>query len=106
MTQTQQQQAPPVAAAGGASAICEARNVSVCFGGDGAVQVLKDVSLAINAGEVVAILGPSGCGKSTLLRALVGLLKPTSGEVFAHGQPLRGIHSGVSLVFQSFALYP
>jgi NitT/TauT family transport system ATP-binding protein len=88
------------------SVICEARNVTVSFGAEGGMVVLKDVSLAIGAGEVVAILGPSGCGKSTLLRALVGLLKPTGGEVFAHGEPLKGIHPGVSLVFQSFALYP
>ena len=90
----------------GSDAICEARNVSVSFGLDRARLVLEDVSLAINAGEVVALLGPSGCGKSTLLRALVGLLQPTAGAVLAHGQPLRGIHPGVSLVFQSFALYP
>ena len=89
------------------SAICEARDVTVSFGTEnGAMVVLEKVSLTINAGEVVAILGPSGCGKSTLLRALVGLLQPTKGEVFAHGQPLVGIHRGVSLVFQSFALYP
>jgi NitT/TauT family transport system ATP-binding protein len=54
----------------------------------------------------VAILGPSGCGKSTLLRALVGLLQPTHGEVLAHGKPLLGIHPGISIVFQNFALYP
>jgi NitT/TauT family transport system ATP-binding protein len=87
-------------------AICEARNVSVAFGpGEGRV-VLKDVTLAVNEGEVIAMLGPSGCGKSTLLRALIGLLKPTRGEVLAHGKPLDGIHPGVALVFQSFALYP
>src|SRR4051812_23722608 len=86
------------------SAICEAREVSVAFGDS--KPVLERVSLAIHPGEVVAILGPSGCGKSTLLRTLVGLLRPTSGQVFAHGQPLGGIHSGVAIVFQSFALFP
>ncbi|MDB5330806.1 MAG: aliphatic sulfonates transporter ATP-binding protein [Phycisphaerales bacterium] len=85
------------------SPICECRNLNVVFNGRPA---LEDVSLAINANEVVAILGPSGCGKSTLLRALVGLLKPTTGQVLAHGQPLKGIHPGISIVFQNFALYP
>lgn len=84
--------------------ICEAREVTVTFGC--AKPVLERVSLAIRPGEVVAVLGPSGCGKSTLLRALVGLLEPTSGEVLAHGQPLVGIHSGVGIVFQNFALFP
>jgi NitT/TauT family transport system ATP-binding protein len=86
-------------------AICEARNVSVAFG-DPPRLVLADVTLAANEGEVLALLGPSGCGKSTLLRAMVGLLKPTRGEVFAHGKPLEGVHPGVALVFQNFALFP
>jgi len=87
------------------SPICEARNVSVAFG-DPPRTVLANVTLAAQEGEVLALLGPSGCGKSTLLRAMVGLLKPTTGEVFAHGKPLTAVHPGVALVFQSFALYP
>jgi len=83
--------------------ICQATEVSVAFG---ALLVLREVTLCINRGEVVAILGPSGCGKSTLLRVLVGLLKPTSGQVLAHGEPLAGIHPGIAIVFQNFALYP
>ncbi len=64
------------------------------------------MSLAVDAGEIVAILGPSGCGKSTLLRSLIGLVQPTRGEVLRRRPPLAGIHPGVALVFQSFALYP
>jgi NitT/TauT family transport system ATP-binding protein len=91
------------------SAISEAIDVSMAYGEEGnssRLLVLDKISLAIRAGEVLAILGPSGSGKSTLLRILIGLLRPTSGQVLAHGKPLEGIHPGVSLVFQNFALFP
>jgi len=96
---------PIPAAAPGQVPICEARNLTIVYGTNDR-PTLKDISLAIYPGEVVAILGLSGCGKSTLLRSLIGLIKPTGGEVLAHGKPLVGIHPGVALVFQSFALYP
>jgi NitT/TauT family transport system ATP-binding protein len=88
--------------------ICEARDVSVAFadGNGHTTAVIDRVSLAVHAGEVVAVLGPSGCGKSTLMRAMTGLLKPTGGLVLARGAPLRGIHPGIAVVFQGFALYP
>ena len=88
------------------TAICEARDVSVAYDARQTKYAIKDVSLAIRSGEIVAILGPSGCGKSTLLRSLIGLTRPTAGIVLAHGQPLQGVHPGAALVFQSFALYP
>ncbi|HUK62021.1 MAG TPA: ATP-binding cassette domain-containing protein, partial [Dongiaceae bacterium] len=89
-------------------AIAEVRRVSMCFGTDAGHErvVLKDIDLAIAAGEFVCVLGPSGCGKSTLLRILLGLLPPTAGTVLAHGTPLAGLHPEAALVFQSFALYP
>ncbi len=70
------------------------------------LRVLEDVSLAVGPREVIALLGPSGCGKSTILRILAGLIKPSRGEVLAHGRPLAGLNPGVAVVFQSFALYP
>ncbi len=89
------------------AAVAEARRVSKSFTVQGRERfVLTDVSLAVDTGEVIAVLGPSGCGKSTLLRILTGLIPATSGEVLCHGQPLHGLHPGAAIVFQGFALYP
>jgi len=88
-------------------AIAEIRGVSKSFTSEGReLLVLRDVSLTVRPGEVVAVLGPSGCGKSTLLRILTGLIDSSSGEVLCHGRPLHGLHPGAAVVFQSFALYP
>jgi len=90
------------------SNLCEVKGVSHEFPQPNGqkLRVLDDVTLAVRPGEVVALLGPSGCGKSTILRIIAGLIKPTRGEVFYHGQPLPGLNPGVAIVFQSFALYP
>ncbi len=51
----------------------------------GSIQALKDINLAIHAGELVALLGPNGAGKTTAVRLLLGLVKPTAGQVNVFG---------------------
>jgi NitT/TauT family transport system ATP-binding protein len=70
------------------------------------IQVIAPTDLSIVPGEIVALLGPSGSGKSTLLRMLSGLSSPSAGEVLWHGQPIALVQINVSIVFQSFALFP
>jgi NitT/TauT family transport system ATP-binding protein len=68
--------------------------------------VLDGVSLTIREGEIVGLLGRSGSGKSSLLRIIAGLVRPTAGNVLWRGQPVTGPSEGLSMVFQSFALFP
>ena len=70
------------------------------------IQVIAPTDLSIVPGEIVALLGPSGSGKSTLLRMLSGLSAPSAGEVLWHGKPIGSVQINVSIVFQSFALFP
>lgn len=70
------------------------------------IQVIAPTDLSIVPGEIVALLGPSGSGKSTLLRMLSGLSRPSAGEVFWHERPISQTETNVSIVFQSFALFP
>ena len=64
----------------------------------GEVEVLKDISMKVEEGEVFGIIGPSGSGKSTLLRCATGLETPDSGEIHYNGT--------FGLVFQNFNLFP
>ena len=70
------------------------------------IQVIAPTDLAICPGQIIALLGPSGCGKSTMLRMLTGLSPASNGGVYWHGQPVGGETPNVSIVFQSFALFP
>ena len=70
------------------------------------IQVIAPTDLGIAAGEIVALLGPSGSGKSTLLRMLTGLSRPSAGQVYWHERPIEMADVNVSIVFQSFALFP
>ena len=68
--------------------------------------VLEKVDLTIRSGEIVGLLGRSGSGKSTLLRIIAGLISPSSGDARCRGEIIVGPPNGVSMVFQSFALFP
>jgi NitT/TauT family transport system ATP-binding protein len=70
------------------------------------IQIIAATDLAVYPGQIIALLGASGCGKSTLLRMLTGLSPATAGTVYWHGQPVQGESPNVSIVFQSFALFP
>jgi len=70
------------------------------------IQVISPTDLSIVEGEIVALLGPSGSGKSTLLRMLTGLSRPSAGKVFWHEREIDQTEVSVSIVFQSFALFP
>ncbi|MEJ6395063.1 sn-glycerol-3-phosphate ABC transporter ATP-binding protein UgpC [Gymnodinialimonas sp. 2305UL16-5] len=75
----------------------------------GTVQVLRDINLDIEQGELVVFVGPSGCGKSTLLRMIAGLEKITGGELEIDDQVVNDVppsERGIAMVFQSYALYP
>jgi branched-chain amino acid transport system ATP-binding protein len=63
-------------------------NINVFYG---AIHALRNISLAVNAGEVVTLIGANGAGKSTTLRAITGLLTPRSGRVTFEGQDITGL---------------
>ena len=75
----------------------------------GTVDVLKNIDLDIEQGELIVFVGPSGCGKSTLLRMIAGLESITSGTLEIDGQVVNDVppaQRGIAMVFQSYALYP
>jgi putative spermidine/putrescine transport system ATP-binding protein len=75
----------------------------------GAVTAVDDVSLAVRAGEIVALLGPSGCGKTTLLRVVAGFVRQSAGSVRIDGKPVDHLPANlrnVGIVFQNYALFP
>ena len=75
----------------------------------GTVEVLKDINLDIEQGELIVFVGPSGCGKSTLLRMIAGLEKISGGTLEIDGMVVNDVppsQRGIAMVFQSYALYP
>jgi putative spermidine/putrescine transport system ATP-binding protein len=75
----------------------------------GSTAAVRDVSLAVSAGELVALLGPSGCGKSTLLRIIAGFIRQSEGRVRYDGDTVDHLppnRRGAGIVFQNYALFP
>ncbi len=73
------------------------------------VRAVDDVSIAIEKGEIFALLGSSGCGKSTLLRMLAGFELPTSGQISLAGLDIVSVppyERSINMMFQSYALFP
>ena len=90
--------------------LLEADRLSSAYG---PVQVLRDVTLSVNKGEVISLIGPSGSGKSTFLRVLMGLLPPTDGTVRIDGitidyrsrSHLKAMRDRMAIVFQQYNLF-
>ncbi|MCS4488872.1 amino acid ABC transporter ATP-binding protein [Streptococcus sciuri] len=89
--------------------ILEIKHLKKSFGAN---EVLKDISLSVNKGEVISIIGSSGSGKSTFLRSINLLEQPTAGDILFHGQnvlekgyDLTSYREKLGMVFQSFNLF-
>ena len=87
----------------------EVKNISKDFGDH---QVLKDISLTVQQGEIISIIGSSGSGKSTLLRCINLLEEPSSGDILIEGESIingqlnkEKLRSEIGMVFQSFNLF-
>ncbi|HZR98722.1 MAG TPA: ATP-binding cassette domain-containing protein [Chloroflexota bacterium] len=108
--------APLVAPSVAGAAVAVLQSVSKTYHTSaGSLNVLKSVSLVVQAGEFVAIVGPSGCGKSTLLNVITGIDRPDSGQVTVQGQDILSLGTdalarwrgrNLGIVFQFFQLLP
>lgn len=86
--------------------IVELRGISKRFGN---VQVLRNINLQVEHGEILALLGPSGCGKSTTLNIVAGFFFPDEGQVFLEGQNVDRLPThkrNLGMVFQTYSLFP
>lgn len=87
--------------------LLEVRNLSKSFG---AVQALRDLTMQVAAGEVVALAGDNGAGKTTLIKAISGVYKPTAGKILLEGRevdftsPQEARERGIETIYQDLAL--
>ena len=91
------------------SALLEVHNLSAGYGDH---DILRGLSLSVEAGELVAVIGPNGAGKSTLLKALAGLVRPRGGRIALQGADITGagtrriVESGLCYVPQEGNVFP
>jgi branched-chain amino acid transport system ATP-binding protein len=89
--------------------LLEVRDLSVAYG---PVAALREVSLEVRSGQIVAVLGPNGAGKSTLLKTVAGVLGPAAGEVRFGGERIDGrpaeevVTRGIALVPEGRLIFP
>ncbi|RXK61730.1 ABC transporter ATP-binding protein [Lacibacter luteus] len=85
----------------------EINNVTVSFKTPtGVYTAVKEISLEVKKGEIIALIGHSGCGKSTLMGTISGMVQPTSGEVKANGNVVTKPGPDRGIVFQNYSLLP
>ena len=70
------------------------------------VVALAPTDLKVREGEFVSVIGPSGCGKSTLFNIIGGLIDSDTGRVLVDGEPVRGSHHAIGMVFQEDSTFP
>ena len=91
------------------SNILEIRNLVVSYGG---IEAVKGIDLDVEQGKIVTLIGSNGAGKSTTLKTIAGLVKPKSGSITFHGEPLLGkstdqiVSRGVTLVPEGRRVFP
>ena len=93
----------------GGAPVIEAKGLGLTFEtGDGQVEALRDVTLAIGRGDFVSFIGPSGCGKTTFLRVAADLETPTAGSITVNGMsPAEARRArAYGYVFQAAGLFP
>src|SRR5215213_2022230 len=75
----------------------------------GRQSVVREMSVTVRQGEMLALLGPSGCGKTTTLRMVAGFVAPSGGRILIGGRDVTGVppyRRDTGLVFQNYALFP
>jgi branched-chain amino acid transport system ATP-binding protein len=90
------------------AALLELRDLSLHFGG---LQVLSELDLDVNEGEIVSVIGPNGAGKTTLFNVITGIYRPDTGEIMLGGESIAGLaphviaRRGVGRTFQTLRLF-